>query len=277
MAGVQPLWRRQPLHRRRTRNRRQRRRTGVPGQLQPPHHHPRDDAGGLPLQRGVPDDPLARAQRVRRQLHRRRRHRPVWRRAARAQGLPVGGSRRVLVGRTAHQCRGSSRCRRQPRLLQQQRGLLAHPLRGQHGRCGDAVPDTDLLQGDAQLSEQPRSDRRVDGHLARSTRCRLGEPAGERADRPDLHGQQRLVGDDRTDRGRPAQAVAQRARSSTSPGADTFGDQVIGYEWDEDLDNGARPYGTIRLSRTPPWPASRRSTRRRTGRCSSPAAQPGTP
>ena len=37
---------------------------------------------------------------------------------------------------------------------------------------------------------------------------------------------------------------------ASSPGDDTFGDQVIGYEWDEDLDNGARPYGTIRLSDT---------------------------
>ncbi len=37
---------------------------------------------------------------------------------------------------------------------------------------------------------------------------------------------------------------------ASSPGADTFGDRVIGYEWDEDLDNGVRPYGQIRLSDT---------------------------
>ncbi len=37
---------------------------------------------------------------------------------------------------------------------------------------------------------------------------------------------------------------------ASTPGADTFGDEVIGYEWDEDLDNGSRPAGQIRLSDT---------------------------
>ncbi|MGZ5398988.1 MAG: DUF4082 domain-containing protein [Nocardioides sp.] len=37
---------------------------------------------------------------------------------------------------------------------------------------------------------------------------------------------------------------------ASSPGADTFGSEVIGYEWDEDLDNGSRPAGQIRLSDT---------------------------
>ena len=56
------------------------------------------DARGLALQRRVPDGPLAGAQRLRRQLLHRRRHRPLRRRDPRAQGLPVGRPRRVLVG-----------------------------------------------------------------------------------------------------------------------------------------------------------------------------------
>ena len=52
-------------------------RAGLQGQLQPPVHHPRharrQDGS---VQRRVPDGPLARAQRLRRQLLHRRRHRP---------------------------------------------------------------------------------------------------------------------------------------------------------------------------------------------------------
>ena len=55
--------------------------------------HPR----GQPLQRRVPDAAVARAQRLRHQLHDRRRHRPLGRRAARAPGVHVGRPRRVLV------------------------------------------------------------------------------------------------------------------------------------------------------------------------------------
>src|SRR5262249_22762852 len=35
-----------------------------------------------------------------------------------------------------------------------------------------------------------------------------------------------------------------------SPGSDTLPDGTLGYEWDEDLDNGARPDGLIRMSST---------------------------
>ena len=66
-------------------------------------------AGGLGVQRRVPDGPLARAQRLRRQLHDRRRHRPARRRAARARDVPVRRPRRVLVGRPARERRGGAR------------------------------------------------------------------------------------------------------------------------------------------------------------------------
>ena len=93
LAGVQPVRRQQPL----------RRRTGhqpgprLQGQLQPAVHHPRHRARGLGLQRRVPDGALARAQRLRRQLLDRGRHRSAWRRVARAPRLPLRRARRVLV------------------------------------------------------------------------------------------------------------------------------------------------------------------------------------
>src|SRR5262249_32094054 len=37
---------------------------------------------------------------------------------------------------------------------------------------------------------------------------------------------------------------------AASPGGDTLPDGTLGYEWDEDLDNGARPDGLIRMSST---------------------------
>ena len=37
---------------------------------------------------------------------------------------------------------------------------------------------------------------------------------------------------------------------AASPGADSLGSEILGYEWDEDLDNGARPANAIRMSRT---------------------------
>jgi large repetitive protein len=52
----------------------------------------------------------------------------------------------------------------------------------------------------------------------------------------------------------PADAGAMRLWRDTSvaasPGGDTLGSGILGYEWDEDLDNGARPAGQIRLSST---------------------------
>ena len=41
-----------------------------------------------------------------------------------------------------------------------------------------------------------------------------------------------------------------RNSSVAAAGPDTFGPDLVGYEWDEDLDNGFRPFGQIRLSET---------------------------
>ena len=64
---------------------------------------------GLRLQRRVPDGPLAGVERLRRQLQLGRRHRPPRRGAAGAQDVHVGRTRRVLVGRAAHERRGRPR------------------------------------------------------------------------------------------------------------------------------------------------------------------------
>ena len=159
LAGLQPVRRQQPL-RRRPRHRSEPR---LQGELQPPDHDPRDVAGGLRVQRRVPDDPLARAQRLRRQLHHRRRHRPTRRPDPQPPGLPLGRPRRVLVGDPARERRGGARRRREPRLLQRQRGVLEDPL-------GERQPDARLLQGDAQQRQDRPARERLDRVVARSAR-----------------------------------------------------------------------------------------------------------
>ena len=66
-------------------------------------------ARGLGIQRRVPDGPLARGQRLRRQLHHRRGLRSSRRQLLEPPGLPVGRPRRVLVGRSARQRRSGAR------------------------------------------------------------------------------------------------------------------------------------------------------------------------
>ena len=80
LAGVQHVRRQQPL-------RRQPGRPRLQGQLQPAVRHPQTtERAELRVQRGVPDGALSRAERLRRQLLHRRRHRSIRRRDPRAQG-----------------------------------------------------------------------------------------------------------------------------------------------------------------------------------------------
>ena len=94
LAGLQPVRRQQPLHRRVARLARRAYKVS--------YNRPfttRDHAtGGLALQRRVPDGPLARAQRLRRQLHHRRRHRPP-RRASSASTARSSRSATTSTGR----------------------------------------------------------------------------------------------------------------------------------------------------------------------------------
>ena len=77
------------------------------------------------------------------------RHRRSRRRAPRAQDIPLGRARRVLVGRAARQRRSGQGRRRQPCVLQRQRGLLEDALGAEHRRQRDAVHDPRLVQGNS--------------------------------------------------------------------------------------------------------------------------------
>ncbi len=228
LAGLQPLRRQQPLPGVAGRPR-------VQGQLQPPVHDPR--LCEPPPSSGEDEYPMVRW------LERNGYDvsyltgidtRPARRRAPRAQGLPLGRPRRVLVWRAARQRRSGAGRRGQPRLLQQQRDLLEDTLGDVDRRVGHAVPDARLVQGDEGRRED-RSDFGVDWNLARralqpAVRRR---PAGERPDRPALHGRRlpqrpapgaRRVRTDaalaeherRLARAGPGRDVRQRDRSATS-------------------------------------------------------------
>ena len=89
----------------------------------------------------------------------------------------------------------------------------------------------------------------LDRHVARPA----VQPAGrrrstrERADRHDLHGQ--LLRHQHGGRRRPTARCASGATPASPPWprtqTTTIGTNVIGYEWDEDLDNGFRPPGAV--------------------------------
>ena len=157
-------------------------------QLQPPVHHqhePDRRHTRLHIRRRALGDPLARAERLRRLLHLRRRHDALRQPAAQPRCLPVRRPRRILVGGTARQCRGGARRGRQPRILERQRGLLESPLGNQHRRQRHAIPHDGLLQGD--LGRHTRSERHWNRHLARPALCRSRTGAGKLADRHDVH------------------------------------------------------------------------------------------
>ncbi len=216
LAGLQPVRRQQPLHRR-ARNQSGPR---LQGELQPPLHDARRHPRGLALQRRVSDGALARAKRIRRQLLHRRGRPPPRVRDPRSRDLPVGGARRVLVRRAAHERRGRPRRRRQPRLLQRQRELLEDPLGEEHRRVRHRQPDPRLLQGDPrQRQDRPHLD--LDGDLARPASVQpAGRPPRERPVRDDLHGQRRHLGDPGAGGRRQAAPVAEHQRRLAGPRSD---------------------------------------------------------
>ena len=75
---------------------------------------------------------------------------------------------------------------------------------------------------------------------------------GERRDRHDLDGQLGNLGDHRAGSDGGNQRFWQNTRVATLPfgGIATLSPESLGYEWDEDLDNGARPAGLAHLSLT---------------------------
>ena len=88
---------------------------------------------------------------------------------------------------------------------------------------------------------------RVDRHVARSALqpARRRRPARERADRDHLHRQLLLGRHHRAAGRRQACASGATPRVATLGAGQTatLAPETLGYEWDEDLDNGARPAG----------------------------------
>ena len=157
-------------------------------------------------------------------------------------------------GHAARQRRGRPRRRRQPAVPQRQRGVLADPLRGL--RRTAATRRTARWSATRRPGPTPRSTRRRSGPAPGATR---GSPAGQGGGRPEnaLTGTMYMV-----QLRRPAGHGQRRARASTGCGATprwprwppgstaTLAPHTVGYESNEDLDNGFRPAGLIRLSTT---------------------------
>ena len=156
------------------------------------------------------------------------------------QDVPFGRPRRVLVRRPARERRGGARRRRQPRVLQRQRGLLEDPL-GDRASTARARPtDARLATRRPQANAKIDPSRRVDRDLARSALQPTGRrrTAGERAHRHGLHGQlptARTRSRSRRRYGAAAVLAQHERRGACAPGRRRrCRAGRSGYEWDED-------------------------------------------
>ncbi len=226
LAGLQPVRRQQPLHGLAGEQPRPR----LQGQLQPSVHDPRADAGGLGVQRRVPDGPLARAQRLRRQLLHRRRQRPP-RRARSSSTRRSSRSATTSTGRPV----SARTSRRLATPASTSRSSAATSRSGRRaGRTASTgpTPRTARSSPTRRRTRTRRSTRPPNGPAPGAT-SRLqprGPATRERADRDDLHGQLRHLGDPGAGGRRQAAALAatrtldrwRRARprrSATAPSA----------------------------------------------------------
>ena len=112
---------------------------------------------GLALQRRVPDGPVARAQRLRRQLRQRRRLGSGRRRALEHQAFLSVGHDEYWSAEQRDQRRGRPRRRRGPRVLQRQRGLLEDAMGAEHGGAATDHRTLVIVQGGG-----PRVERALD-------------------------------------------------------------------------------------------------------------------
>ena len=162
------------------------------GQLQPAVHHPREHARGLGVQRRVPDDPLARGATATTSATSRASTPTAAARAPRAQRVPLGRPRRVLVRR-----RSARTSRRRAPPASTSRSSAATRSSGRRaGSPASTARDTPYrtlvcykeTHANAQASTRAGD---VDRHVARPALQPAGRrrPARERADRHDLHGQ----------------------------------------------------------------------------------------
>ena len=166
---------------------------------------------------------------------------------------------------------------RQPRVLQRQRDLLEDAVGAEHRRHG--TPYRTLVSyKDTLRRRQARSDAgRGDRHVARHAL----QPADADGGRPEnsLIGTIWTVNSGTSAITVPAAMANLRFWRNTrvatlTPAAATLGADTLGYEWDEDLDNGARPSGLIHLSSTTVDGVEKIARLRRDGRHRHRDAQP---
>ena len=226
------------------------------GVLQPAvrRHDPAGRRPLVPVLRRVPDDPLRRAQRLRRRATRARSTSPPTPRSLRNHKLIISsGHDEYWSGPRARERRGGPRRGREPRVLQRQRGVLEDPLEpsGTDGR--GAVPDADELQGHALRRRRPTrwtwTGTWRDPRFARRAR---------RAPENSLTGQLFIVNSGSSDITVPGRYKNLRLWRNTAVanlGAQQTADararaaSTLGYEWDIDVDNGFRPAGAVPTSR----------------------------
>ena len=157
-------------------------------------------------------------------------------------------------GGTAGQRHGGARCRRPPRVLQRQRGLLEDALGAEHRRLEHREPHARLLQGDA----RQREDRSAPEWTGTWRDPRFSPPSD--GGRPEngltgthLHGQRHRRTYSIEVPAADGKMRFWRNTSVASLGAGqsaTLPVGTLGYEWDSELDNGLRPPGLWRLSTT---------------------------
>ena len=208
--------------------------------------------GGRPLQRRVPDGPLARAQRLRRQLH----HRAPTSTATAASCSTTRPSSRSATTSTG---RREQRANVKPPGTPASTSASSAATRSSGRRGGKTASPADTDHRTLVCYKETHANEKIDPESNVWTGTwrdpRFGPQdgrAGERADRDDLHGQRGDDGDRvpaadgklRLWRNTDRRLAANRAETAT------LAANTLGYEWDEDLDNGFRPKGLFRLSST---------------------------
>ena len=249
-------------------------RTRLQGQLQPAAHDPGCRRRRTPLQRRVPDGPLARAQRLRRQLLHRGRHARRERVLKHKTYLSVGhdeywsGAQRANV--EAARAAGVN-------LVFFAGNEIFWKTRWEPASPAARPPTIEPSSLTRRPTPTPRSTRiagagRAPGAIPASAR-RPRWASGERADRHDLHGQLQHLRDRRAGGRRQDADLAQHHPRLPGPGPDRHpADGTLGYESDEDPDNGSAPAGLIRF----PRPRGRRPGPQDFGTTYGPARQPTT-
>ncbi len=233
-----------------------------------PYRHPRPALGPrLPVQQRVPDAALPRAQR-------RRRHatRPTSTSSIGTSAL-TNHKAFLSVGHDEYwtlperqQRRGGSRRRREPDVPVRQRGLLAHA----HGRPASTVRRRPTARSSATRTAGRR--RKLDpigrGHRRRGATRRTARPT---AATPRTRSPARCTcpttptwrSPCRRRRASRASGAAPRWASWRPAPRPALAPHTVGYESDEDVDNGARPAGLMRLSTTTGRDAAEGPERRR--------------